>query len=99
MKLYGARANAMSTDLALKNAAREILRSRLNLLIKARHSLHKVQFFSACDSARRYRSATISRSFADSNASRDRARDVQTIGFADIRIWFIGTPRYRIQGI
>src|SRR5712672_2179329 len=34
MKLFGARENAMSTDLALKNAARTILRDRLNLLIE-----------------------------------------------------------------
>jgi hypothetical protein len=44
MKLFGARANEISTDLALKNAARNILRSRLNLLIEVRHSLHVVQF-------------------------------------------------------
>jgi hypothetical protein len=44
MKLFGARANEMSTDLALKNAARNILRSRLNLFIEVRHSLHVVQF-------------------------------------------------------
>jgi hypothetical protein len=43
MKLFGARANEMGTDLALKNAARNILRSRLNLLIEVRHSLHIVQ--------------------------------------------------------
>jgi hypothetical protein len=44
MKLFGARANELSTDLALKNPARNILRSRLNLLIDVRHSLHVVQF-------------------------------------------------------
>jgi hypothetical protein len=43
-KLFRARANEMSTDLALKNAARKILRSRLNLLLEVRHSLHAVQF-------------------------------------------------------
>jgi hypothetical protein len=37
MKLFGARANEMSTDLALKNAARDILLSRLNLLIEVWH--------------------------------------------------------------
>jgi hypothetical protein len=44
MKRFGARENEMSTDLALKNPARNILRSRLNLLIEVRHSLHVVQF-------------------------------------------------------
>jgi hypothetical protein len=44
MKLIGARANETSTDLALKNAACTILRSRLNLLLEVRHSLHVVQF-------------------------------------------------------
>jgi hypothetical protein len=44
MKLFGARANEMSTDLALKNAAPHILGSRLNLLIEVWHSLHVVQF-------------------------------------------------------
>jgi hypothetical protein len=44
MKPFGARANQVGTDLALKNAARNILRNRLNLLIEVRHSLHGVQF-------------------------------------------------------
>jgi hypothetical protein len=44
MKLFGSRANELSTDLALKNAARNIFRSRLNLLLDVRHSLHVVQF-------------------------------------------------------
>jgi hypothetical protein len=83
MKLFGARANERSTDLALKNAARNILRSRLNLLIEVRHSLHVVQFSRACEFARRCRSTTTSRSCDDSNALPDRSRDVQTIGFAD----------------
>lgn len=46
-KLFGAGAKKMSTELALKNAARDILRSRLNLLIEVRHSLHVVQFSGA----------------------------------------------------
>jgi hypothetical protein len=44
MKLFGARANAMSTALGLKNAARDISRNRLNLLIEVRHSQHVVLF-------------------------------------------------------
>jgi hypothetical protein len=45
MKLIGARANATSPALGLRNAARDISRNRLNLLIELRHSLHVVQFF------------------------------------------------------
>jgi hypothetical protein len=85
MKLFGARANAMSTDLGLKNAARNILRSRLNLFIEVRHSLHVVQFSRICESARRCRSVTISRSYDDSKTLPDRSRNVQTIGFVDMR--------------
>jgi hypothetical protein len=44
MKLFGARANATSPALVLRNAARDISRNRLNLLIEVRHSLHVVQF-------------------------------------------------------
>jgi hypothetical protein len=84
MKLFGARANAISTDLGLKNAARNILGSRLNLLIDVRYSLHVVQFSRICESARRCHSVTISRSYYDSKTLPDRSRNVQTIGFADI---------------
>jgi hypothetical protein len=88
MKLFGARANATSPALVLRNAARDISRNRLNLLIEVRHSLHVVQFSKIAIPL----DDVVQRQSCEATTIRipwtDRSRAVQTIGLNDLRLSF-----------